>query len=161
MKTPRVLVAAVAAGALLLSGCGAGDQAAVVDGHVISESGVLEAAAQLRENVQQPPGPNQVIDILITAPAVSEMLRERGVSISDEAARSAIPMIANPAPYVVEMVKRDLALRELSQEDQMQLMERIRESDVEVNPRYGSYDHDTLRVTPVVPDWFAETGAGS
>ena len=53
MKTPRLLVAAAAATALLLSGCGTKDTAAIVNGERISESAVLATTEQVNQIVAE------------------------------------------------------------------------------------------------------------
>lgn len=155
MKTPRLLAAAAAAVALLLSGCGTGDTAAVVDGHHISESGVLETTAQVNAISSQPLEARAVVSQLIVTPTVLEVLGERGIVVSDAAALAAIEGVKDPNPYFVEMARLQVALSKMTQEDYDEIVARIADVDVSVNPRFGTFDPAAVTVQQSIPDWIA------
>ena len=153
MKTRRLIAAAIVTAALVLTGCGRADTAAVVDGHVITESGVLEVSDQIAEYATSPLAPRDIVNRLVVLPPVLEVLGERGVTISDAAARSAVSGIADPSPYLLDLARLDLAIGQLTPEDQQNVIARLQEIDVEVNPRYGSFDPQQAAVVASDPDW--------
>lgn len=155
MKTPRLLAAAAASVALLLSGCGTGDTAAVVDGHRISQSGVLETTAQVNEISSQPLEARAVVSQLIVTPTVLEVLGERGIAVSDAAAMSALAGVKDPNPYFVEMARLQVALSKMTEEDFDEIVSRLGDLDVSVNPRFGTFDPAAVNVLPSTPDWIA------
>ena len=156
MKTQRLLAAVIAAAALALTGCGRADTAAVVDGHVISESGVLAASEQVAAYASQPMPTSDLVNRLVVLPAVLDVLEERGVTISDAAARSAVGGIDSPTPYLVDLGRLDLAIGQLTQEDMVEVTSRLREADVEINPRFGTFNPDQASVVMTSPDWIAD-----
>jgi hypothetical protein len=153
VKTPRLLAAVIAAAALVLTGCGRADTAAVVDGHVITESGVLAASEQVAQYATQPLPPADIVNRLVVLPPVLEVLEERGVTISDAAARSAVSGITDPAPYLLDLARLDLAIGQMTQEDMQNVIARLQEAEVEVNPRYGTFDPQQAAVVATQPDW--------
>lgn len=153
MQTRRLIAAAIAAAALALTGCGRADTAAVVDGQVITESGVLAASEQVAEYATQPLPPADIVNRLVVLPAVLDVLGERGVTISDAAARSAVSGITDPAPYLLDLARLDLAIGQMTQEDMQNAIGRLQEADVEINPRYGTFDPQQAAVVATDPDW--------
>lgn len=156
MKTPRLIVAAAASAALLLSGCGTANTAAVVDGHRISESGVLETLGQVNELSSQPMSAGAVLSQLIIGPTISDVLAERGVTVSEASARSAAAGIGSPTPYLLDVIKLNLGIGQLTEEERTEAIERIKDLDISVSPRYGSFDAERGIVTAEVADWIAE-----
>jgi len=156
VKTPRLLAVAIAAAALALTGCGRADTAAVVDGHVISQSGVLATSEQVAQYASQPMPTGDLINRLVVLPAVLDVLGERGVTISDAAARSAVGAIDNPTPYLLDLARLDLAIGQMTQEDMVEVTSRLLEADVEVNPRYGTFNPEQAAVVATSPDWIAD-----
>jgi hypothetical protein len=157
VKTRRLIAVAAATAALVLTGCGRADTAAVIDGQVITESGVLAASEQIAEYATQPLPPRDIVNRLIILPPVLDVLGERGVTISDAAARSAVAGIADPSPYLLDIARLDLAIGQMTPEDQQEVIARIQEADVEVNPRYGTFNAEQAAVVPTDPDWLAGT----
>ena len=155
MKTPRLLAAAAGA-ALLLSGCGTANTAAVVDGHRISESGVLETIEQVNQLSSQPMTAGAVLSQLIIEPAVTEVLAERGVTVSESSARSAASAIGSPTPYLLDIVKLNLGIGQLTEEERSEAIERIKDLDISVSPRYGTFDPERGVITAETADWIAE-----
>lgn len=159
VKTTRLLAAATAAGALLLSGCGTAgtaNTAAIVDGKRITESGVLAATEQVNQIAGQPVPARQVVTQLIIAPTVAQVLAERGGTSSEAAARSAVASVGDPEPYLIDLVRLSLDLNAMTEEERTEAIARIQDLDVEVNPRYGSFDPERGAVSPVTPDWIAD-----
>ena len=154
MKTPRLLVAAAGA-ALLLSGCGTADTAAIVDGQRITRSGLQEASDQIAQYASRPMEAQDLLTRLIIAPTVLDVLGERDVVITDAAARSTLADIDGPVPYVIDLTKLDLAIGKMTEEDFNEITSRLLELDVEVNPRYGTFDAEQVAVVPQTADWIA------
>lgn len=156
MKTPRLLAAVIAAAALALTGCGRADTAAVVDGHVITESGVLATAEQVSQYASQPMATSDLLNRLIVLPGVLDVLGERGVTISDAAARSAVGSIDSPTPYLLDLARLDLAIGAMTQEDMAEVTARLQDAEVEVNPRYGTFVPEQASVVATSPDWILD-----
>lgn len=155
MKTPRLLVAAIASAALLLTGCGTANTAAVVDGHRITQSGLREATEQIAQYAQQPMPARDVLTRLIIVPTVLQVLGERDVTISEAAARSALSDIEGPVPYLMELTKLDLAIGQMTEQDFAEITTRLSELDVDVNPRYGTFNPEQVAVVPETAGWIA------
>ena len=156
MKTPRLLAAVLAAAALALTGCGRADTAAVVDGRVITESGVLATAEQVSQYASQPMAASDLLNRLIVLPGVLDVLGERGVTISDAAARSAVGPIDSPTPYLLDLARLDLAIGAMTQEDMAEVTARLQDAEVEVNPRYGTFLPAQASVVATTPDWILD-----
>lgn len=156
VKTPRLLVAAAASAALLLSGCGTANTAAIVDGHRITESGVLATVEQVNQLSSQPMSPGAVVSQLIIEPTVAEVLAERGVTISDASARSAAAAIGSPTPYLIDIVKLNLGIGQLTEDERVEAIERIKDLDISVSPRFGTFDPERGVITAETADWIAE-----
>jgi hypothetical protein len=156
VKTRRLLTAVIAA-ALLMAGCGRADTAAVVDGRVITESGVIATSDQVTRYAGQPMPARDVINRLVVLPAVLDVLGERDVTITDAAARSAVAGIPDPTPYLLDLARLDLAIGQMTQEDMVEVTSRLQDIDVEVNPRYGSFNPEQASVTATSPDWIADS----
>ena len=150
------MFAAVAAAALLLTGCVRGDAAAVVDGRTISQSGLQAAVQQIQEASGQAPHPSQILSSLIIGPTVEGILADRGAAISDAAARSNLATLPNPEPYIVELMKVNMGVQSLTNEEREEAIARIQELDVEVSPRYGTFDPAQGQILPESPNWLAD-----
>lgn len=155
MKTPRLLVAVVASAALLLSGCGTANTAAVVDGQRITQSGLQEATEQIAQYASRPMPARDVLTRLIIAPTVLRVLAERDVTITDAAARSALADIDGPVPYLVDLTRLDLAIGQMTEQDFAEITSRLSDLDVDVNPRYGEFNAEQVAVVPAPAEWIA------
>ncbi len=157
MKTPRLLVAAAAATALLLSGCGTKDTAAIVNGERISESAVLATTEQVNQIVAEPMSSSSIVQQLIVLPTVVEVLKERGVTISDAAAASALSGVAEPTPYLVDMARLQLGVQQLTEADYAEITTRLADTDVRVSPRFGTFNAEDFTIQAGTPDWIASS----
>ena len=164
-------VAALAVGAaLLLAGCGelspAGpDRAAVVDGQVITEtslqSGMGEVNAMKPQLLQEHLTPSGTLTALIQAPVVLGYLRGKGVIVSDSVARQEAQRrgIADPSSSTLEILKLASAVLsaqssgKLAEGDAAALTEQLQALDIDVNPRYGTFDAKTASVSLTSPEW--------
>ncbi|NLJ52869.1 MAG: hypothetical protein GX344_01870 [Intrasporangiaceae bacterium] len=155
MKTPRLLAAAAGA-ALLLSGCGTANTAAVVEGHRITESGVIETVDQVNMLTTQPVDAGAVLSQLIIEPTVAEVLAERGVTVSDASARSAAASVGSPTPYLLDIIKLSLGIGQLTEDERIEAIERIKDLDISVSPRFGTFDPERGVITAETADWIAD-----
>jgi hypothetical protein len=155
LRVLRASVVAVVAGAVLaVSGCATADTAAIVNGHRITEAEAQEAAEQVRTAE-----PDSGIDTagalqsLVMAGFINEVAEKYGKALSDSAARSAIPAIAEPAPSTLELVKASLAFNQLTSTEQSEAISLASKADITINPRYGTFDADRVSFDPSTPNW--------
>ena len=165
----RRSVSALAVGAALVaagcSGPAGPDRAAVVDGHVITEtsmqSGMAEVNAMEPKLLQGALTPTATVTALVQAPVVLSYLDSKGVRVSDSVARKAAAQrgIADPSDSTLEIIKLATAISsaqadgKFTADDQAVLVEQLKALKVDVNPRYGSYDPNTASVQLTTPSW--------
>jgi hypothetical protein len=162
--------------ALLLAGCGeltpAGpDRAAVVDGQVISEtslqSGMAEVNAMNPQLLQAELTPSGTLTALIQAPVVLGYLEGKGVIVSDSVAMQDAQRrgIANPSDSTLEIIKLASAVSsaqsegKLADADAVALTQELQALDIDVNPRYGTFDPTTASVSLTSPEWVTAPNA--
>ncbi len=153
----RRVAAALALGvALATAGCGTAEagRAATVDGRVITEDEVQTAQSQI--NTAFPDAnltTDDVLTRLINAPYVLDFAAQQGNPQSASVARSNFPAGMDPAPETIELLRGQYALQFLQQAGQQIPVETFQKLQVEVNPRYGSYDASTAAVAASLPTW--------
>lgn len=174
--TRPILCSLTLAGALLLSGCSGltASDAAIIEGRTISDSELQEATTQLNEIVPQPGGAGVLLTDLarsflldavisgtpleITDQEMRELLRENGVADPNEVtidvarAREYLTRLQDPAftaDPANEVVLTRLAA--VGQED-------LEGLDVQVNPRYGTWDPTSLSLVDQAPEWITPAG---
>jgi hypothetical protein len=184
VKRSRVIPALALTATLALAGCsGVGsDLGVAVEGDEYSVTELQRATTELNEvaaNLQEPlpafqqTDPQQVIADLALLPLLDEVFagspaevtqaRVRqflsGAGVSDpgeatlEAARSRTyqSALGDPATF------QDPAMAGVLERAQAVTEEELAEIDVEVNPRYGSWDVANGGVVPRVPEWITTT----
>lgn len=146
--------------AFLLAGCGgsgvSSGEAATVDGRSISQSDLQEVTDQFNAVAQQPVTPAQVLDTLIKAPALEQMVAGSGQEVTDNELLAQLASIegapAEPNPLMLDylhgLVYSQMAGGEVPPE-------LLADLDVEVNPRYGTWDSETLTLADQTPEWIA------
>ena len=164
------MVALIGAGALALSGCGAADTAAVVDGQVISEQAVHTATMQYNEQVAaqtkrdvaankqptlQPLTTDAVVNWFVWAPTLLDEAAAFGQPQSESVARAALTDVQDPAPSTIELVRAQNALQAIRGDvgASQKVLDRIHRLDVTVNPRYGTFDPQTGLLGVSTPNW--------
>ena len=171
----RRSVAALAVGAaLVLAGCGgpAGpDRAAVVDGQVISETSLQAAMSEVNamnpQLLQQRLTPTGTLTARVQAPLVLTYLDGLGVRVSDSVARQDAQRrgIADPADSTLEIIKLASAIStaqtegRLTDADAATLTEQLKALDIDVNPRYGTFNPETASIELTTPDWVTPLNA--
>lgn len=151
----RAALAAVAvSGALALAGCGDTNVAAKFDGHVVTESEVAQVVADVNE-AYQPQAPftaQQALASLIRAPYLIDYAEQHGFPQTASMARTQIPL-QDPSDATVRVLQSTAAIDHLSQADQLALTKVFNDLEVEVNPKYGSYDATQATIAGVTPAW--------
>lgn len=167
----RTVAALVLGAALATAGCGAttADRAAVVDGSVISET---ELQAAMREVngmepalLQQPLTPSGTLTALVQAPVVLAVLAEKGVAVSDSVARQAAAQrgLREPSEATLQIVRLATAIGTAQEQglvteaEATEVNTRLAALDVEVNPRYGTYDAQAASIQLTQPSWITTT----
>lgn len=148
--------AVLAAAVLALSACSNApmDRAATVNGQVISESELQEAVALLNASPLfegQPVSPGQILGILVQLPVLEESI---GGTLGDNEAASRAPQvlgIEEPTPLLLDLIRAVSYLQGGAQATPDQLAG----LDVDINPRYGTWDPERAAVVPDLPDWIS------
>ena len=166
----RVAAAAVtlAGGVALLTGCsGTPGAAAVVNGEVITSEDVRVAVDQLGSLYEQVNTVN-VLSVLVQEPILMDVADEHGIGVSDEEAEVLLNAAAENAgvdapdeyaPSTLAIAKFAKANSKLQDADDAadisdEIAKRIGDADIEVNPRFGDFDADSLTVlAPATPSW--------
>ena len=169
----RSVAALVLGAALATAGCGAttADRAAVVDGSVISETELQSAMREVNGMepalLQQPLTPSGTLTALVQAPVVLAVLADKGVAVSDSVARQAAAQrgLAEPSEATLQIVRLATAIGTAQEQgvvteaEANEVNKRLAELDVEVNPRYGTYDATNASVTLTQPAWITPADA--
>ncbi|PID96391.1 MAG: hypothetical protein CSA84_05175 [Actinomycetales bacterium] len=160
-----VLFGALLAGLLgACSGSGAPSTAAVVNGEVITVSEVQQATQQLRR-VQGPRGTpilnteTETLGMLILAAVINEPIARERLWVPDARYNSLIGQVPEPTEATRQVLLA--ASAKLTDASIAQFKQQLAAADVEVNPRFGSFDGTAITLEHVVPDWIrpqAETG---
>jgi len=171
----RRSVAALAVGAaLVVGGCGgpAGpNRAAVVEGKVISETSLQTAMAQVNSMdpalLQAKLTPTGTLTALVQAPVVLKYLDGLGVKVShsvamQDATERGVP---EPADSTIEIIKLASAISKaqgdgtLTEADAVDLTAQLAALDIDVNPRYGTFNPQTASVELTTPGWVEPAAA--
>jgi hypothetical protein len=169
----RRSVAALAVGAaLVLAGCGgpAGpDRAAVVDGQVISETAVQSAMTEVNSMnpglLQDKLTPTGTLTALVQAPVVLSYLSDLGVKVSESVALADAQKrgVRNPSDSTLEILKFASAIGlaqnegKLTDADAQALTQKLQGLEVDVNPRYGTFNPQTAAVELTTPGWLGSS----
>jgi hypothetical protein len=160
------LVAAVV-GSVLLGGCSAQPGAAgVIDGRTISTDTVEQTVREV-EPVLNGAEPANVLGSLLLAPYYIEAAEENGVGISteetrgmlDEAAASLGVPATDWSRSSIDLVRFFLAAQNLQTLDPAitaAVQEELAAADIEVNPRYGTFDEETGQIVPLDLPWIVD-----
>ncbi|UFU07421.1 hypothetical protein [Ruania halotolerans] len=172
-RTRRILAPATAvlSAALLAAGCaGQPGAAAVVDGEAITEGELSETTAALAPFLNADVGPNVMLATMIQAPVFLGVAAEHGVAASEDETEayldelSAQAQVEVPQDYpagAIEVARFLIVSGELSQSPDAQAIgeavnEEMAELEVEVSPRYGTWDPTLAQgsaVAPAQPEW--------
>jgi len=171
----RRWVAALAVGAaLVVAGCAgpAGpDRAAVVDGKVITETALQAAMSEVNamnpQLLQQQLTPTGTLTALVQAPVVLSYLDGLGVRVSDSVATQDAQDrgIADPADSTLEVIRLASAISTAQTDGKLTdaaaatLTEQLQALNIDVNPRYGTFNPQTASVELTTPGWVKQPAA--
>jgi hypothetical protein len=170
----RRSIAALAVGAALVTaGCGVSraDQAAVVDGTVITERDLQVAMSQVNAMdpalLQEPLTPSGALTALVQAPVILDHLDGKGIVVSESVAtREASDRgVADPSDDTLSIIRLATSITaaqqsgQLTEADGVAVTERLQALDVEVNPRYGAFSPETASIQVVAPEWVTPVDA--
>jgi hypothetical protein len=171
LSVRRSLAVLAVGAALVTAGCGesTADRAAVVDGSVITETDLQSAMTEVNAMdpalLQEKLTPSGTLTALVQAPVVLDFLAKQGVVISDSVATrdAADRGIVDPSDSTIEVVKLASAISSAQQSGQLgdtaPLLQQLSEQDVEVNPRYGTYDPESASISVSLPPWIKPVDA--
>lgn len=176
LSAPLRLIGTAAVATMVVSGCsgiGAGD-AAIIEGEVIGVQELQETTDQLNGVSAEPTTPSAVLSQLalrsfvdpalagspaeLTDAQVTDLLVTNGLEspteLTIEAARVQQYLTVLQDPEVMNepaMADSAAALGAYTQEDFDAL-------DIEISPRYGTFDPAQLAIVPSTPEWIAPAG---
>lgn len=174
VRRVAVALALVASGAVALTACsGQPGAAAVVDGQVITPTEVQQVLDELGPYLQSATT-SSVLTILVQEPAVAAVAEEHGVAVSDSDAQDALSKVAAAdgkdgsdfSDASLTVAKFSVAYNQLTQLDDAdaindELVARVADLDVEVNPRFGTLDAGNFVSDPSVRPWIFQESAPS
>lgn len=182
VKRSRVIPALALTAALTLAGCsGVGsDRAVSVDGEEFSVSEVQQATTQLNEvagNLEEPnqffqqSSPQQVLTDLAVLPVLDQIFTGTPAEVTDAQVRGFLGEngVAEPGDGTIEVTRsrqyqqrlgdvslaQDPAMRDvvLRAQELLATPDALAAVDVDVNPRYGSWDIANGGLVPRTPEW--------
>lgn len=172
VKRSRLIPALALTAALTLAGCaGVGSDLGVsVEGEEFSVAELQEATGQLNEATGQPTGPQQVIADLVLLPLLDSIFAGSPAQLNDALSREMLSGvgITDPGPATLAAVRSRQYQAVLQNAAALQgdpemtaVVERasavtqadLAAIDVEVNPRYGSWDVANGGLVAEIPSW--------
>ena len=169
----RGLAAVAVLAGLVVSGCGTHPgAAAVVDGQRISENEVARAIEDFTAVTGQPVDAPMMLGTLIVAPIMVDVAAQHGVAASDAEAAALLDEQAQlndreaPEDYsqgVLQVATMTIVQQGLAQASDPEgvvneITERINSADVEVSPRYGTFDPSGGQIATEPLPWIAAPG---
>lgn len=172
VKRTTRLSALAAVAALALTGCtgNAMTEGAVIDGTSYSVDEVQEATAQLSSISSQPAQAGQVIHMAALAPFFDQAFDGTSLEVTEgelDGQLEAAGLAEEPNRLTREAARfqyygtvlqdpaaaEDPAFAEALTQIQQVTEDDIKALDVEVNPRFGTWDAESGQVVPEVPQW--------
>lgn len=168
-KRRMTAVSLFAAGALLTGACSADvGAAAVVDGQRIEVATVQDAMIDLA-SISQGLTQADLLGVLVLEPAWTAVGAEFGVGFTDQeviayldeiVAQSGLePMEFSPGAIDLlrtELINQTLGNSPVAQEAYAKVSERLQNSEIETNPRFGDFSLENGLV-PSVPSWIVDS----
>lgn len=165
-KMKLAVAATMAAGAMALSGCGSnslvqnGYVAARYDGTTVTNEQVQDALIDVRK-VNADFDSQSAAVFLALNPQLSQLAGKYGVATSAAQAKAAFPAtVKNPSTSAISVVQSSMDFQALrsSQQGQPALAKLISTADVQLNPRYGTWQKGT-GPTSIAPNWISASPA--
>jgi len=142
-----------------------------VDGEVISETSLQSAMAQVNSMdpalLQAKLTPTGTLTALVQAPVVLNYLDDLGVKVSDSVAMQDAKGrgVADPADSTLEIIKLASAISaaqsdgRLTEADAGELTQQLQALNIDVNPRYGTFNPQTASIELTTPGWVTPQNA--
>lgn len=152
----RALAGIAIAGALVLAGCGNAplDHAATIDGQRISETDLQEVTQEFNGLAPQPITPGEILTVLVQLPVLEDLAADAGSQITDgelvEQIRTIPQAPDEPSDLFLDLV-RGLSYQQLAGGQLPQ--EQLDDLEVDINPRYGTWDPAQAAVVDEDPAW--------
>ncbi|WP_159621461.1 hypothetical protein [Ruania rhizosphaerae] len=164
---------AVITAALLAAGCaGQPGAAAVVNGEPIAEADLTDASTTLAPFLQEGVAPAALLAAMIQAPVLMDIAAEHGIAVSADQAQEQLAANAEAggievpeeySPETMELARYLFLVNMVNQSPDAQSINeefaaRLAELDVEVSPRYGTWNPDLSQgstIQATAPEWIA------
>lgn len=169
-KRATVIATGALVGALLLGGCApAPGTAAVVDGETITTAEVDEALADLAPVLATASATN-VVSLLIIAPSFLAAADAAGFGVTEEDGRAYIVSAglvteeeaAELSAGALEIVRFAVMQGSIASEADVAVLDeaavRLQEAEIELNPRFGTWDSEALTATALDTPWIVPGG---
>lgn len=155
------LAGAALAGSVLFGGCAVLERqgaAAVVGGHAIPMSDVTIATTQINTLIKDPNQritERQTAALLALSPFILDVAAKTGAWAPDNTYNSNLAQLQSPAPSTVTLLKTQLALSALAQDDVklQQAFTEAAKAGVQLDPRYGKLILPEGRFEQGPPEW--------
>jgi hypothetical protein len=173
LPVPRrfgALVALLVAAALVLGACSTLDRgrtAAFVDGRSITESEVAAVTRQYndtlstssQDRLQEP----QTLGLLILAPFVLKQAAASGSWVPDERYNAALARVPDPLEGTRQIIGASIALQPgvLKDTDVTAIINALKKANVQLDPRYGTFDPNTGGFLAADQNWLRPTATSS
>jgi hypothetical protein len=163
------VVIAAALSLLGLSACGSSTAgaAAVVDGRRITVEDVQAATTDFETFTGQPVPPQQVLYFLVIGPYVTQAAAKAGVGVSlDDARVQLTQKVPEPSEQGIAALRAADSASRLTQlsEDRAKpaldaVVAELRAADIELSPRYGTFDAEQITIARPAENWIATPSA--
>jgi hypothetical protein len=160
---------------LALSGCGKTGLAAQVDDRTISVDRLQSAVASLHAADPQAFGnvtDAQVLAVLLYGPYAERAASSAGKGVSDDSVRQALAAQAQQSgdktvrvdrlnDAAIEALRGNIAFAQLDDAARQDILAQLKKADIEVSPRYGTFDVTSGGITAPNPNWMTPTAKPS
>lgn len=162
IAVPALLLVAMLG--LVLGGCTAltkAQSAAIVNGQPITNEDVATAAHEFNTYIVTDPSQAvteaRVLSYLILAPFVLAEAERTGAWKPDESYNNTIAKIPQASQPTKDLIATSLAAQALSQDGVTAVLDQLKKADVQLDPRYGTFDPSTGGSLAEAPNWIKTT----
>jgi hypothetical protein len=163
------LAAAVLAVTLALTGCTTLDKAstaAFVNGTAISDATVAQVATQFNTNLattaDQKIQESQALGVLILSPFVLNQVKASGSWTPDARYNAAVQKIPDATQATKDFIATSIILAQggpLTETDVTAILDELKKADVQLDPRFGTWDPNTGGFLQPDNNWIKPTAA--
>ena len=165
-----VIAAVLLAVAVALTGCTAvakARSAAFVNGQAISDAEVAQVTKQYNETLstsaqdrlQEP----QTLGLLILAPFVINQAKASGSWVPDQRYNAALAKVPSASDGTKNLIAVSIALQPgiLNDQDITAIVDALKKANVQLDPRYGTFDPSTGGFHAPVDNWIRSTATAT